>query len=87
MLIPKKARWPKKKKAQHPEIELTVEEAGELDWQEQILTAIAGMKSDAFERLSQRILRRQHRDGGCAGGRGEEPHLRRLHRARRARIR
>jgi len=57
MLIPKKARWPKKKKAQRPEIELTVEEAGELDWQEQILTAIAGMKSDAFERLSQRILR------------------------------
>jgi restriction system protein len=32
-------------------------ETSEYNWQEQTLTALAGMKPDAFERLSQRILR------------------------------
>jgi restriction system protein len=56
LLIPKKVRWLKKARDQQPQ-SLADEEAIEPDWQEQTLGALATMKSDAFERLSQRILR------------------------------
>jgi restriction system protein len=57
LLIPKKVRWAKKSKDQDQQSHLTNEEAVEPDWQEQTLSALAAMKPDAFERLSQRILR------------------------------
>ncbi len=56
LLIPKKVRWARKAKDQEPP-HLDNEEAIEPDWQEQTLSALATMKPDAFERLSQRILR------------------------------
>jgi restriction system protein len=55
-LIPKKIRWEKKEKDQAPELDLAVAVL-ELDWQERILTVLGEMKADAFERLSQRVLR------------------------------
>jgi restriction system protein len=55
-LIPKKVRWQQKAKDQ--EAELPLGGVGQdTDWQESALTAIAGIKPDAFERLCQRILR------------------------------
>jgi restriction system protein len=57
LLIPKKVRSVQKSKDQEPESHLDNEEAIEPDWQEQMLSALALMKPDAFERLSQRILR------------------------------
>lgn len=56
LLVPKKIRWLKKAKDQQPHSPEN-EEGIEPDWQEQTLTALASMKSDAFERLCQRILR------------------------------
>jgi restriction system protein len=55
-LIPKKVRWVRKTKDQNTELPLGAV-GQEPDWQESTLTAIAGIKADAFERLSQRILR------------------------------
>lgn len=57
LLIPKKVRWLRKTKDQEPQASLDNEEADELDWQEQTLSALSIMKPDAFERLAQRILR------------------------------
>lgn len=57
LLIPKKVRWIDKKKEQPAEDGVDSEEDAEPGWQEQTLTALAAMKPDAFERLSQRILR------------------------------
>lgn len=57
LLIPKKVRWAQKAKDQEPQSDPANEEAVEPDWQEQTLSALASMKPDAFERLSQRILR------------------------------
>jgi restriction system protein len=55
-LIPKKIRWEKKEKDQAPELDLAAA-ALDLDWRERILTVLGEMKADAFERLSQRVLR------------------------------
>lgn len=57
LLIPKKVRWAQKSKAQEPQSESVDEEDVEPGWQEQTLSALSSMKPDAFERLSQRILR------------------------------
>jgi restriction system protein len=57
LLIPKKVRWARKAKDQEAQPDLDNEDAIEPDWQEQTLNALATMKPDAFERLSQRILR------------------------------
>ncbi len=57
LLIPKKVRWADKEKAQAAQGGPETEESSEPDWQEQTLSALASMKPDAFERLSQRILR------------------------------
>jgi restriction system protein len=57
LLIPKKVRWTRKAKDQGPQPNSDNEEVIEPDWQEQTLSALATMKPDAFERLSQRILR------------------------------
>jgi restriction system protein len=54
--IPKKIRWEKKVKDRDPELDLGTT-ALEPEWQEKTLAALADMKADAFERLSQRILR------------------------------
>jgi restriction system protein len=54
--IPKRIRWEKKEKHRDPELDL-VATTLELEWQEQTLAAMGEMKPDAFERLSQRILR------------------------------
>ena len=55
-LIPKKVRWVRKTKDQNAELPLGPV-GQEPDWQESTLTAIAGIKADAFERLCQRVLR------------------------------
>jgi restriction system protein len=55
-LIPKKVRSAQKAKDQDAELPLD-EVDQEPNWQEITLTAIAGIKPDAFERLCQRILR------------------------------
>jgi hypothetical protein len=55
-LIPKKIRWEKKQKDRDPELDLAAATL-EIDWQERALTALNEMKADAFERLSQRVLR------------------------------
>jgi restriction system protein len=55
-LIPKKVRWAQKTKDQDSDRQLSVE-SSEPDWQERTLAVIAGIAPDAFERLSQRILR------------------------------
>lgn len=55
LLIPRKVKWAQK--AKDRESQSPLEETIEPDWQEQTLSALAQMKSDAFERLSQRILR------------------------------
>lgn len=57
-LIPKKVRWAQKQTGQTKgdELPLTAEEA-EPDWQARTLAVIAAMKPEAFERLSQRIMR------------------------------
>jgi restriction system protein len=52
--IPKKVRWTKKSKEQATQ---TDDGEHETDWQQKALSAIGNMKSDAFERLSQRMLR------------------------------
>jgi restriction system protein len=57
LLIPKKVRWLKKEKIPPAENGPDIEDSPEPDWQEQTLSALAIMKPDAFERLSQRILR------------------------------
>jgi restriction system protein len=57
LLVPKKVKGQKKAKDQEADMPVGAEETDEPHWQEQTLTAIAGMKPDAFERLSQRILR------------------------------
>jgi restriction system protein len=51
LLVPKKVSRAKKAKDQEPEIAASIE-TSDYDWQEQTLTAMAGMKPDAFERLS-----------------------------------
>ena len=51
---PKKVRWTQKPKDQ---IAPGADHEHEIDWQELVLTAISTIKPDAFERLSQRILR------------------------------
>jgi restriction system protein len=56
LLVPKKVSRAKKAKDQEPEIPTSIE-TSDYDWQEETLAAMAGMKPDAFERLSQRILR------------------------------
>ena len=56
-LIPKKVRWARKPRDQDTGLQPDAGQETEPDWQEQTLAAIATMKSDAFERLSQRILR------------------------------
>jgi restriction system protein len=55
-LIPRKIRAANKQKEHDPELQLTTE-TSELEWQEQLLASVGGITSDAFERLSQRILR------------------------------
>jgi restriction system protein len=57
LLVPKKVRWLKKAKDEQAQPHLDGEEDGEPDWQEQVLSALAKMKPDAFERLCQRVLR------------------------------
>jgi restriction system protein len=57
LLVPKKVRGQRRLKDQEAEMPLGAEETDEPHWQEQTLTAVASMKPDAFERLSQRILR------------------------------
>jgi len=57
ILIPKKVRWLKKQKPSAAENGPDTEESPDPDWQEQVLSALSLMKPDAFERLSQRILR------------------------------
>jgi restriction system protein len=57
LLIPKKVRWANKEKIQAAQSGPGNEENIELEWQEQMLAALLTMKPDAFERLSQRILR------------------------------
>ena len=57
LLVPKKVKWAPKTKPQEAQPHLHNEEAIEPDWQEETLSALAAMKPDAFERLSQRILR------------------------------
>ncbi len=56
MLLRKTVKWTRKGKTQEPLI-AGAEASPEPDWQEQTLSALGNMKSDAFERLSQRILR------------------------------
>ena len=54
-LVPKKVRETKRTKGRHADLQLAT---GTPDnWQERTLAAISEMKPDAFERLSQRILR------------------------------
>jgi len=55
-LIPKKVRWAQKAKDHDSDRQLSVESL-EPDWQEQALAVIGDIAPDAFERLSQRILR------------------------------
>jgi len=57
LLVPKKVSRQKKAKGPEADMPVGAEETDEPHWHEQTLTAIAGMKPDAFERLSQRILR------------------------------
>jgi restriction system protein len=57
LLIPKKVKWAQKAKDQVAQSHSESDEELEPDWQEQTLSALATMKPDAFERLSQRILR------------------------------
>src|SRR5262249_18472319 len=57
-LIPKKVRSTQRQRDRDHDAELPlVEESSEPDWQERTLDALGGMNPDAFERLSQRILR------------------------------
>lgn len=77
LLVPKTVRSAQKAKDQDPQASLSNEEAIQPDWQEQMLGALSTMKSDAFERLCQRILREsgftrvevlgQSGDGGIDG--------------------
>jgi restriction system protein len=57
-LVPKKVRWARKTKDKEQDAELQLAEAGhEPDWQERTLSVLGGITPDAFERLSQRVLR------------------------------
>jgi restriction system protein len=55
-LIPRKIRATGKRKDHDAELQL-ITESSEPDWQERLLATIAEITPDAFERLSQRILR------------------------------
>jgi restriction system protein len=55
--VPKKVRSQDKSKDEKSQLSDVGEEGDEPDWQEQVLSALAEMKPDAFERLCQRILR------------------------------
>jgi restriction system protein len=57
LLVPKKVNWARRAKGHESEAGLNSEDELEPDWQEQTLSALATLKPDAFERLSQRILR------------------------------
>jgi restriction system protein len=57
LLISKKIRQAHKENTQSVQHGPERDDSGEPDWQEQALAALADMKPDAFERLSQRILR------------------------------
>jgi restriction system protein len=57
LLVPKKVRWQQKSKNEKSQPHAVDDDSAEPDWQEQVLSALAEMKPDAFERLCQRILR------------------------------
>jgi restriction system protein len=57
LLVPKKVRSYQKAKDQESQPHLENAEGEEPDWQEQVLSALAKMKPDAFEGLCQRILK------------------------------
>lgn len=57
LLAPKKVNSARRAKGHESEAGLNSEDELEPDWQEQTLSALATLKPDAFERLSQRILR------------------------------
>jgi restriction system protein len=57
LLVSKKVNSARRAKGHESETDLNSEDELEPDWQEQTLSALAKLKPDAFERLSQRILR------------------------------
>ena len=57
-LVPKKVRWARKAKNKETDAELQLVEGDQgPDWQERTLSILGGITPDAFERLSQRVLR------------------------------